>query len=226
MNKGQFVLAITLGCLSVIILTTGCATSSGTRKITPSNPLIIDGSPEAGGTPPVEPTYTPPSVATPEPEPSTEPSQTSRTNPAGLHQVVRVDIDNWLDGKVIMELGMLEIISGDEAWNIIYAWNQFNDEPKAGKEYILVKFRVKIVESEEEPYDINDAQFVAYSATGVEYTDFYSVAGKDPDLSANLFEGAEHIGYTAFIVESSDSPVAVYDLRWDENAMWFDLRSN
>jgi len=147
--------------------------------------------------------------------------QTSRTNPAGLRQTVRVDVDDWLDGKVVMELEMLELISGSTAWNMIHAWNMFNDEPEAGQEYILAKFRVKIVELEEEPYDINHAQFDVYSATGVEYSEFVSVAGMNPDLRTSLYEGAEHIGYTAFLVRTDDSPVAVYMLRWDENA-WLD----
>ena len=103
--------------------------------------------------------------------------QTSRTNPAGLHQTVRVDVDDWLDGKVVLELEMLELISGGTAWNMIHAWNMFNDQPEAGKEYILAKFRVKIVELENEPYDINHAQFDVYSATGVMYTDWVVVAG-------------------------------------------------
>jgi uncharacterized repeat protein (TIGR02543 family) len=150
--------------------------------------------------------------------------QTSRTNPAGLHQTVRLDVDDWLDGKVVLELEMLELISGSRAWNMIYAWNMYNDHPGAGKEYILAKFRVKIVELEKEPYDINHAQFDVYSTTGVMYTEFFSVAGMDPDLRTNLYEGAEHIGYTAFLVRTDDSPVAVYMARWDENA-WFDLRA-
>ena len=151
--------------------------------------------------------------------------QTSRTNPAGLHQTVRVDVDNWLDGKVVLELEMLELISGSTAWNMIYAWNMFNDQPEAGQEYILAKFRVKIVELENEPYDINQYQFDVYSATGVMYTEFVSVAGKNPDLDTNLYEGAAHIGYAAFLVRTDDSPVAVYMARWDENAIWFDLRA-
>ena len=122
-----------------------------------------------------------------------------------------------------MELELLELISGDEAWEIVHEGNQFNDSPGAGKEYILAKFRVKILEAETEPYDINHAQFDAYSATGVEYTGFLSVAGIEPDLRVNLYEGAEHIGYTYFMVKTDDSPVAVYMPRWDENATWFKL---
>jgi len=154
-----------------------------------------------------------------------EESQTSRTNPAGLYQPVRVEVDNWRDGKVVLELEMLELISGHTAWNMIYAWNMFNDEPEAGKEYILAKFRIKIVELEKQPYDTSNAQFDVYSATGVMYTDWVSVAGMNPNLRTSLYEGAEHIGYTAFLVRTDDSPVAVYMARWDENAIWFDLRA-
>lgn len=163
---------------------------------------------------------------TPEPEPSPETQlQTSRTNPAGLHQPIRVEVDTWIDGKVVLELEMLELISGHTAWNMVKAWNMFNDQPEAGKEYILAKFRVEIVELEEEPWNINHAQFDVYSATGVMYTDWVSMAGKNLDLSTNLYEGAEHIGYTAFLVNTEDSPVAVYMARWDEDAIWFDLRA-
>ena len=160
----------------------------------------------------------------PEPGPAPEP-RTSRTNPAGLYQPVRVEVDDWWDGRIVLELEMLELISGQAAWSMIRDWNMFNDEPERGEEYILAKFRVKIVELEEEPWDINHAQFDVYSATGVMYTGWVSVAGKSPDLSTKLYEGAEHIGYTAFLVRTDDSPAAVYQHRWDENAIWFDLRS-
>ena len=152
-------------------------------------------------------------------------SQTSRTNPAGLYQPIRIEVDDLFQGNVVLELEMLELISGHTAWNMIYEWNMFNDEPEAGQEYILAKFRVRIVELENEPYDINHAQFDVYSATGVMYTEWFSVAGKDPDLRTSLYEGAEHVGHTAFLVRTDDSPVVVYMARWDENAIWFDLRA-
>ncbi|MDD4635610.1 MAG: hypothetical protein PHS35_03250 [Dehalococcoidales bacterium] len=136
-----------------------------------------------------------------------------------------LNINDWLDGKIKMEQEMLENISGNYAWGIVKSWNMFNNEPGVGKEYILVKFRIKILELEEEPYNINHAQFDLYSSTGVEYTDFYSVAGKDPDLSTKLYEGAEHVGYTAFLVNIDNSPVAVYGHRWGENAAWFKLQA-
>lgn len=177
---------------------------------------IIPADPESEPSPDPEPDPTPPEEHEP---------QTSRTNPASLNQPVQVEVDTWIDGKVVLELEMLELTSGHAAWSIVKGWNMFNTEPETGKEYILAKFRVRIVELEQEPWSINHAQFDVYSATGVMYTDWVSVAGKSPDLGTNLYKGAEHVGYTAFLVRTDDSPVAVYMPRWGEHAIWFDLRS-
>jgi len=152
-------------------------------------------------------------------------SQTSRTNPAGLYQPIQVEVDDFWAGEMVLELEMVQLISGYTAWTLIEAWNMFNDEPETGQEYILAKFRVKIVELENEPYDTSNYQFDVYSDTGVKYTNQPTVAGKDPDFRTSLYEGAEHIGYTAFLVRTDDSPVVVYEPLWDENAIWFDLRA-
>lgn len=238
---------ILIAALLPLLLVVGCSappaqTVETTRTITETKTETRDvTAPAATATKTIETTVTEPAVtvtttkthvvtATPteEPEPTQqpEPPQTSRTNPAGLNETVLINEDNWLDGKIKIELEMLQIISGNQAWEMIEEWNMFNEEPKEGKEYILVKFRVKTLELEEEPYSINHAQFGLYSSTGVEYTDFYSVAGMDPDLSTKLYEGAEHAGYTAFLVNAEDSPVAVYGHLWGENAAWFDLRAS
>ena len=56
MNKRLLILGITLTCIITVCLT-GC-TSGGAEKITPSNPLIIDMSPE--GSDDTAPAVTPP----------------------------------------------------------------------------------------------------------------------------------------------------------------------
>ena len=54
----------------------------------------------------------------------------------------------------------MEIISSGEAWEIVQKANMFNEEPGEGKEYILAKFRVKILETEgNEPFELNHAMF-------------------------------------------------------------------
>ena len=133
--------------------------------------------------------------------------------------------DDWLIGKVKYEIELLEVISGGEAWEIVQKANMFNEEPGEGKEYILAKFRVKILETEgNEPFELNHAMFDVISTEGIEYTDFLSVSGLDPDLSADLYEGAEHVGWTYFLVNKQDTnPLAVID-RKSDSEIWFQLK--
>jgi hypothetical protein len=151
-------------------------------------------------------------------------SGNSRTNPAKINETLTVKRDTIFD-KVTYEIELLEIISGSEAWSMVKDANTFNDEPGTGKEYILAKFRVKVLETEgDEPYSVNSFEFDAVSKEGVVYSELISVAGLSPDISTDIYEGGEHAGYTYFLVEKEDSPVAVVH-RNEKGAAWFDLRS-
>lgn len=101
--------------------------------------------------------------------------------------------------------------------------NMFNDEPGEGQEYILAMFRVAVLETEEEPFVVTHAMFDAVSAGGTVYGGFLSVAGIDPTLRVELYEGAEHRGWTYFLVDKGDTPVAAFD-RGEDSEVWFALR--
>lgn len=160
-----------------------------------------------------------------QPEETDAVADNSRRNPAGVNERFVVTKDDLLLGKVVFEIEMLELISGEEAWDIVRNANPFNERPDEGKEYILAKFEVAIISTEEDkPYDMNHAKFSVISDDGVEYTDFISVAGLEPDLRADLYEGAVHRGWTYFIVNVDDSPVGVI-YRGRQSEIWFDLRN-
>lgn len=151
---------------------------------------------------------------------------TSRENPAILGETFLVSMDDWIIGKVTIEVEMMEVISGDQAWEMVKKANQFNERPEEDKEYILAKFRIKVIETEEdEPFEINHAKFDVISGGGVEYTDFIVVSGLKPDLRADLYEGADHEGWTYFMVnKDDDNPLAVFERR-KAAEIWFKLRS-
>jgi len=163
-----------------------------------------------------------------EPEETSESKETkkySRTSPAIIGDTIIIEKEDWLVGKVKYEIELLEVVNNQTAWEIIKEANMFNEEPGEGKEYILAKFRVKVLETEEdEPFELNHAMFDIVSGQGIEYTDFIAVSGLDPDLSADLYKGAEHIGWTYFLVDKEDSnPLAVIDRKYDSE-VWFQLR--
>lgn len=149
----------------------------------------------------------------------------SRSNPASLNETFVVEKDDWWSGIIKYEVTLLETVSGNKAWEMVRAANRYNSAPDTGKEYILAKFRVKILSTEEDmPYDLNHAKFNVVSSMGVEYTGFHSVAGLNPSLRADLYEGAEHEGWTYFLVDIDDpAPLAVMDRTWDSE-IWFKLR--
>lgn len=227
---GTFIKLLVAVCIVGIVVVVAVVALTGDSAAPQALPPSAQQADSSGGTsaPTVEPVTPTPTTSPPVPTaspPNPNPPQTSRTNPAGLNQAVRVEVEDWLDGRIVMELELLELIDGTRAWNMVREWNQFNSAPGDGKEYVLAKFRVRIVAAEVEPYDLNHAQFDVYSGTGVQYTDFVSVAGMDPDLRTNLYAGAEHAGFTAFVVRTDDSPVTVYKAGWGNDAMWFDLRA-
>lgn len=155
-----------------------------------------------------------------------EGTDNSRTNPAGIGDRFIVDKDDWLVGKVTYEIEMIDVISGDEAWQIIKDANMFNDEPDEGMEYILAEFEVTVVETEEdEAFDTwMGISWSAVSGDGVEYDDFVVVSGINK-LEADLYEGATASGYQAFMVRVDDeTPVAAHDRR-SNTQIWFDLRA-
>ena len=125
----------------------------------------------------------------------------TRNTAAKLNETVLVEVDDWLDGKQKYELTLTQVISGQEAWSMIEEANMFNDEPDVGMKYVLAKFKVKVHSLELEPFDINHAKFDAVSKTGSMYNQFFSVVTPNPDLSTDLYTGAEYEGWTYFMIE-------------------------
>ena len=147
----------------------------------------------------------------------------TRKNPAGVGDTFKVDRDDWLNGLTTIEIELTEVVSGEKAWNLVKNGNMFNAEPPEGKEYILAKFRITVIDTEEEPFELNHAYFDVVSGEGIEYTDFITVSGLEPDLSTDIYIGATHEGWTYFLVDTNDNPLAVYDRKYDSE-IWFKLR--
>lgn len=138
----------------------------------------------------------------------------TRDNPANIGQAVVVETES-IFGNATMTLTVTEVISGQEALDIILAANQFNDVPEPGWEYKMVKVRVMVLESDEVGFDMNHAVWEAVSQDGVVYNNFVAVSGVEPDLRTTIFEGGTHQGFTYFIVREEDHPFALFfDCCW------------
>lgn len=130
----------------------------------------------------------------------------SRSNPAPLGQKIIVERDDFMIGKHKLEMTVTETIRGETAWNLIKAENMFNSAPKAGYEYMLVKMKVKVLETvADAAIQIYPGLFEAVRKDGTVYGDSVSEVIPNP-LSTDLYKGSEFEGYVGLMIEIGDEP--------------------
>ena len=113
------------------------------------------------------------------------------------------------------ELTATEVIRGDEASAM------FDNDPEEGKEFFLVKFRVKVLDTVfDEVVRMNNARFDLVSKDGVQYGDLVSATGiKTLD---DIFAGGETEGFIFAIINAGDEPLIVFAQARD-GGIWFDV---
>ena len=144
----------------------------------------------------------------------------TRTHPIKVGETATYDGSHSLFYRFKADLTVTAVVRGAEAANLVKEANQFNDTPPAGKEYLLVKFRIKVTESsDDKKVDINNALFQFVSAGGVEYNDFVSIAGLKPSLTG-VYAGGEMEGYAYSMIDSGDHPLVIF-LEGHDGSLWF-----
>jgi hypothetical protein len=130
-------------------------------------------------------------------------------------------------GEYEVRLTLLEVIRGTEAWQRCQAANMFNDPPKAGFEYILVKVRFDYLSgyTPDAIFDISPVWFHAISGKGQEYEfSFFDANPPDP-ITTSLYAGASHEGWINFSIALDDaSPLMTFGRNSDgTGGIWFKL---
>lgn len=109
-----------------------------------------------------------------------------------------------------LELTVTDVKRGQEAWALAVAGNRFNKKPEAGKEYLLVTYKIKVLDSADgKAVSLNNALFKFVSQKGVKYNDFVSLAGLKPALT-DLYKGGEAEGIVYGMVDEGDQPLVVF----------------
>ena len=138
----------------------------------------------------------------------------SRANPVALGEVGQTAQWNFQ---------ILEVLRGDEAWDMLLAASEWNDPPDAGFEYVLVKIAAEHTGG-------NKAEKISYSDFDVTGSDaiLYEIpwmTNPDPELDAELMPGGVAEGWASFTVqEGEENLILVYDVwGWDEGPLYFAL---
>ena len=148
----------------------------------------------------------------------------SRTNPAPVGTAQTMTITSGKDEyNITMKIN--NIISGDEAWRIIYEENMFNTKPPDGKMYIIANVEAKVNKvNSDKSVSFNNFDFTAFTSDNSEYKkESVLIPNK---LSGQVYEGGTITGNVAFLVDKSDAnPKIVYGLKYDgTGGMWFALK--
>lgn len=153
----------------------------------------------------------------------------SFTNPAKINDFFNVKMTMYkvgYTGTIDFNIGLTEVISGDEAWNIIKSADKYNDPAPNGQKYILAKFKIKINNlSNSNSFGLYLLEFEEYNGNGVKYENEYrSIHGLKPSFENEITTNVEYEGYKVFIVDSSDeNPVVALDLESNGKKLFFSI---
>jgi len=139
-----------------------------------------------------------------------------------MNQYVHIKANDWWNGEIDIELGLMETIRGSQATTIVQNANMFNDLPDPGYEYILAKFKIHVNKVRQRAYSTSTVYFDALSENGALYDDLVFVSGLNPDFDSKLYPGATHEGWVPFLVKSGEKPLLVYKHGLDQET-WFKL---
>lgn len=127
----------------------------------------------------------------------------TRENPVPLGDTC-VYCDSLYDYEV--EVGVTEILRGSSAMDIVKASDRSPETPGQGKEYMLVKVKVKGLESaSEEKIDLSCYDFECVSRSGSAYEYEYGL-NLQPEIGG-IYPGGETEGYLCYIIDVDDTPL-------------------
>jgi hypothetical protein len=93
---------------------------------------------------------------------------------------------------------------------MVKAANQFNPDPKAGMEYVLVSIRLTFVKgpSPDAAYDASAYDFSIISSQGAQYDKPLCVT-PSPKFGTTLYAGGSSEGWACFMVNQTDTQPAL-----------------
>ena len=148
-----------------------------------------------------------------------------RTNPAPVGTTQKINIDDY-SNTYIATITITELLRGNAAWIKIQEANLYNDEPEAGKEYILAKIKLSASNvKDDKAVSLSSYSFTAFSSDNVQYTDTFWEVTPSPEFSGDIYDGATLEGYAAYTVNANDTaPKIVFGNNYDgTGGIWFAL---
>lgn len=156
----------------------------------------------------------------------TQPGATSysRNNPSPVNVVQTVNYTDY-SNSYNATVTVTQIIRGSNAWSMIEAANQFNDQAREGYEYIVAKIKVTMNSvKDDKAFEMSGYEFKAFNSENAEYS-MTMVVPPEPTLEGQMYAGATKEGYVVFEVKTDDvNPKMVFGSQYDgTGGIWFRL---
>ncbi|MED4229397.1 hypothetical protein [Neobacillus cucumis] len=141
----------------------------------------------------------------------------SRSNPVPYQQTATIDDELYNDAgdsfPMKFDLTVEEVIRGDAAYNKLKAMNEFNEQAPEGYEWVLVKTKVKFLESKSQDLSFTIdgiMNFKMVSESGDIYSgDIYGTT--EPEFSFEMYVGNEKEGYISGLVKKGEKAQLRYE---------------
>ena len=152
--------------------------------------------------------------------PTESPSIGIRSNPVPLGQPFGLVYQNTANFQVTV----LEVIRGQNAWNIIYQANMFNEPAKEGMEYAIAKIGVNYQTSSQEDLTLNITDWEFKSVSNNQIFSTSSIVPPEPALNVNLFPGGYGEGYIVLDIFAADPvPLIIYNELLSTDMFYFSM---
>lgn len=152
----------------------------------------------------------------------------SRTNPAPLNtaQTYTKTDSYFKDRNYTATIKVIEVIRGEEAWEVLRADGKNSFPPAEGYEYMIVKVDFTLLSKVEEgSVQASSYDFDFYSSNNEEYN-MQTIVEKAGRLDTGVFPGGTVEGYVVGNVKKDDpDPKLVYRVESDgTGGLWFALK--
>ncbi len=144
-------------------------------------------------------------------------SKGSRNNPVPVGETANFDGYTWY--KYCTEVTVTQVMRGKKALNFVLAADNWNDSPEKGYEYLLVRVRVKAVDTKGQgAASVNRYDFDFVTEDGVTIDDSTYLYGIKPALT-DVYQGGTTEGYIWCEVPVGEKILISYQ----DGNLWFSL---
>jgi hypothetical protein len=125
---------------------------------------------------------------------------TDQSDPAPINETAITE--DW-------EVTVLEVVRGDEAWNMVKEASSNNEPPPSGVEFIAVRSRVRLINSEDNPQLVfgNGGLYATTGSADVVYEDSMVMYLPDPALVCFVYPGGECEGWSVLEIGVGETGV-------------------